>query len=365
MDKFRKIQLNTSGIVVLLVIMALLCWAVNQGSVLKLELLSHAKGETLELLKETLSYGLFIRCAAFAVILIVSFWIIVKLNLMRRSVAFDDTKRSGTIHLRTQILTVLTIAVLVFGTFAIFRVNPKDNQYALAFSICAGVIGIVFSDIIKSITAYAHLSTNGHIHVNDWISIPKQGVDGKVKSVNMLSVTIENWDNSISTIPTYTLINEHLQNFQQILDVDTVGRKMMKTFIIDTSAIHAMSADDVGRLEKKLQELSQDTITFGKIEYPTLNISVYRQFIHHWLHNREGISQKPRLLASIQEPLPEGLPLQIYVFLLKSSKEDFERIQSEITEFVIMSMEWFGLRLYQRPSDYQIARISTQHDENN
>lgn len=365
MDKFRKIQLNTTGIVVLLIIMALLCWAINQGGVLKPELLSNAKGDTLIQLKEILSHGSFYRGAAFILIFAVSIWIIVKLNVMRRSVAFDDTKRCGTIHLRTQILTVLTIAVLVFGTFAIFNINPKDDKFAFAFTICAGIIGIVFSDIIKSITAYAHLSTNGHIHTNDWISIPKQGVDGKVKSVSMLSVTIENWDNSISTIPTYTLINEHLQNFQQILDVDTVGRKMMKTFIIDTSTIHAMSPDDVGELEKKLQALSQDTITFGKIEYPTLNISVYRQFIHHWLHNREGISQKPRLLASLQEPLPEGMPLQIYVFLLKSSKEDFERIQSEITEFVIMSMEWFGLRLYQRPSDYQIARLSTQCNENN
>lgn len=365
MNKFNKISRNTTAIVFLLVIMSIICWIVNQGILFNAESLQSQEEISRDLIGGILPYDVLIQCLAFVLIMVMAIWILVKLNGMRQFVAFDNTKRSGTIHLRTQILTVLTLAVLVFGTFAIFRINPKDNQFALAFSICAGIIGIVFSDIIKSITAYTHLSTNGHIHIGDWISIPKQGVDGLVKSVSMLSVTVNNWDNSISTIPTYTLLNEHLQNFQRILDVADVGRKMCKTFIIDTSSIHTMTENDVVVLKEKLQALSQDTITLDEIQYPTINLQLYRKFIHHWLKNRKDVTHNPRLLASIQEPEPEGVPLQLYVFLLKSSREAFELLQSEITEFVIMSMDWFGLRLYQRPSDYQIARLSTSHNENN
>lgn len=343
MSKFKKINRTTTLIIIILI-----------GLIALSAYMYRLSGPNL----------VYLQCLSIAALIISTIWIIVKLNQMRRDLAFDTTRKSGTILFRTQVLTLVTIAILVFGLIAVLKIDPTKDKFPIAFAICTGIISLVFSDIIKSITAYTHLTANGHVHINDWIILPKHGVDGMVKSVSMLSVKIENWDNSVSTIPTYTLLNEHLQNYQRILDVNDYGRKLCKTFIIDTSSIHTMNEEEVEKLRLNLQGMSQSTISIKDVTYPTINLQLYRKFIHHWLKNNEEITYNPRLLASLQEPTPEGVPLQIYVFLKASMKEKFELRQSEITEFVIMSMEWFGLRLYQRPSDYQISRLSSYSNEN-
>lgn len=362
MNRFKKVNRTTVLVIFLLLIMIMISVGISQIGYLKTVLPQEVMKNITSIIcyfgnPLSVSPIIFIQWFSFVLIFATSIWIFIKLNVMRKSVAFDISKKSGTIHLRTQILTVLTIVVLVFSTLVIFSVNPTDSKFALVLSICTAIIGIVFPDIIRSITAYTHLSANNHLHIGDWISIPKQGVDGMVKSVSMLSVTISNWDNSISTIPTYTLLNEHMQNFQQILDINKYGRKLCKTFLIDASSVHSMTPDEVAILRSRLESLSQDTITLDDIVYPTLNLKLFRQFLHHWLKNQKEITHSPRLLATLMEPTAEGIPLQIYVFILKSGKEAFELIQSEITEFIIMSMDWFGLRLFQSPSDYQISHI--------
>lgn len=359
MTKFRNIQRKTYFIIAVLALMIALCWMVNQSSILR--------GMCPDSYKELKNAAVLIsdnvrvlaaaQWGAFFILILAAAWIFYSLRKMRNSVAFDTSTKSGTIYLRIQVLAAITFAVLILGTLSIFKVNPKEGNFALIASIFTGIIGIIYSDAIKSITSYFYLSSNKQIHVGDWISLPKQGVDGKIRSVSMLTVTIDNWDNSVSTIPTYTLLNEHMQNFQRILSVNEVGRRLCKSFVIDTSSIHTLNTEDVAKIKSCLDGQSQDTITLKNVEYPTSNLRLYRQFIHHWLKNQKDITHDPRLLATLMEPTAEGIPLQIYVFLLKSQKEYFEKYQSEITEFIIMSMEWFGLRLYQRPSDYQISQL--------
>lgn len=351
--------------------MIIICWFVSQIKALNMPLSQHLYEDfpipgSSDPIFSIQSIPL-IQWMSFISILIASFWIIYTLTKMRHSLAFDKTPKSGTIYLRTQILTVITLAVLIVGTFSIFNIDYKTGQFAIVFSIFTGIIGIIYTDVIRSITAYIHLSKNNHIKVGDWISIPKHGIDGKINSVSMISVSIENWDNSISTIPTYTMLNEHMQNFQRILDVDDIGRKLCKTFIIDSSSIHSLVEEEIKMLKEYLERQSQDIITLKDVKYPTNNLRLYRQFIHHWLKGQKDITHSPRLLAYLLDPTPEGIPLQIYVFLLTSQKEYFERYQSEITEFILMSMEWFGLRLYQRPSDHNIYKLSQniKHHENN
>ena len=133
----------------------------------------------------------------------------------------------------------------------------------------------------------------------------------------------------------------------------THGRQMLKTFVIDTGWVHALSADDVVRLNESL-----DVDAAFKEQYikpGLLNIEVFRYYVYHWLMRCSHVSHEPRLIVRWLEQKNEGLPLQIYAFIIDSQLAPFEWQQSQIIEHVIKAMTWFDLQLYQSPSGYDAS----------
>lgn len=252
----------------------------------------------------------------------------------------------------SQITILVVIGVLIIGFIVITNIK-EHTEYALALTLVGAVMSWIFQDTIKGVAAFLHLRLNGLISIGDWIKVPHTNVDGQVKRVTLTTVTVYNWDTTTSSIPTSELYTNHFINLQNMMTGKTYGRRFEKTFVFDISWIHTINDDE----RRKLIENEEITkyIPADEIEAGTLNISVFRQYIFHWLMNHPHISQLPRLLVRWLEPVESGLPLEVYAFIIDSTVVAYERQQSQIIEHILTAVEWFGLRLYQSPSSYDVS----------
>ena len=255
-------------------------------------------------------------------------------------------------------ITVSQIVLLsVFGLcliVSIYALGIEENSTgSIIVSVFGVVLGWIFQDTIKSVVAFFYLRANHLLKIDDWIEVKQHGIDGILKRISLTTVMIENWDTTTSCFPTYILHTECFKNNQKMLAGRTHGRQMLKTFIIDTGWIHALSQDDVKRLD---EDLNIDTPFKERyIKAGLLNIEVFRYYIYHWLMQCTHVSHEPRLIVRWLEQTNEGMPLQIYAFIIDSSLAPFEWQQSQILEHVIKAMTWFDLRLYQSPSGYDAS----------
>jgi miniconductance mechanosensitive channel len=229
------------------------------------------------------------------------------------------------------------------------------QRFALPIGIIGSVIGLIFQDTLKGVFAFIHLRLNNQISIGDWIIIPKHNVDGEVSRITLTHVTFYNWDTTTSTIPTSVLHSEHFQNLTNMMDGRTFGRKMSKTFILDTGWIHIITEQEADELKQSnaiIKFLSTDDIKSG-----VTNAQLYRLYLYHWLMNHPYVSQEPRLVVRWLEQKETGLPLQIYGFIMEGGVLAYEWQQSQIIEHIVEALDWFGLQLYQRPSNHDVSNI--------
>lgn len=269
-------------------------------------------------------------------------------KILRSSLLDNKTKDKLNSGLQALILLIVTILVLIGVAYLLVKIKDYGPVLALLF-------GWIFQDYLKGIISYCHLRQAGLLHFGDWIIVKKYEVSGMIIDCTLLTITVRNWDNTISSIPMYSLQAESFQNNQEMLDGKTTGRRMLRDFVIDTSTIHILADDEKQKIEDNFREMGEDTITLENAKPYSLNISLFRLYLRHWLMSNDDVCRFPRLIVSLKEPQPEGVPLEIYVFITKTSLAQFELVQSEIEEHVIKTMQLFGLRLYQRLSAYDVV----------
>ena len=255
-------------------------------------------------------------------------------------------------------ITVSQIVLLsVFGLCLVASIYTlgieKNSTGSIIVSVFGAVLGWIFKDTIRSVVAFFYLRANHLLKIGDWIEVKQYGIDGMLKRISLTTVVIENWDTTTSCFPTYILHAECFKNNQKMMEGRTHGRQMLKTFIIDTGWIHALSDDDVRRLNEDLNIDAPFKERYVKVGL--LNIEVFRYYVYHWLMQCSHVSHEPRLIVRWLEQTSEGMPLQIYAFITDSSLAPFEWQQSQIMEHVIKAMTWFDLQLYQSPSGYDAS----------
>ena len=258
-------------------------------------------------------------------------------------------------------ITILAVIGFWLICFVLLFDIMTSGKIAAAIGIIGGVLGWIFQDKVKGVVAFFHLRMHHLLKVGDWLKIDKLGVDGEVQRMTLTAVTIYNWDTTISTIPISVLQSEHFINMQNMMDGKTYGRRMFTSFIFDIYSFHPITSDEETLLrnnEKIIQYLPQKVIAAGK-----LNAQLYRLYLFHWLMNDEHVSQQPRLIVRWQEQKMEGMPLQVYAFIIDSSLAPFEWQQSRIVEHIIESAEWFGMRLFQSPSAHAVSNSNVHLTE--
>lgn len=242
-----------------------------------------------------------------------------------------------------------TTALVCTCAYIIYAIRYFGGTMGLFTAVSA----LVFNDPIKGILSYYHLRSNNLLHIGDWINVPSHHIFGKIEDISLLTVTVKSIDNTINSIPMSVLQNGSFKNYRDVLEGRSSGRIMQHSFVIDLHSVKSMSIEDVESLKSKFAEINEDQIIFENFSPNTsraLNVHMFRMYVYHWLMNHSDITRQPQLIVRLLSPTSEGVPLQIEAYVSQTINMSYEFIQTSVIEHIIMSMSWFGLRLYQKPS---------------
>ena len=258
--------------------------------------------------------------------------------------------------------------IIIYCASAILIVAALINRSPLlllsGLGAMAAVLMLVFKDTILSLVASVQLTSNDMLRVGDWIEMPQLGADGDVIDIALHTVKVQNWDKTITTIPTHRLISESYRNWRGMYE--SGGRRIKRSLVIDQNSIRFLNADEVKRLRRfslianylagKEAELTnwnaarperrQDEVNARRIT----NIGTFRAYITAYLKSRGDISDRLFLIVRQLAPSETGLPLEIYGFTASTAWADYERIQADIFDHLIAILPEFGLRLFQQPT---------------
>lgn len=282
-------------------------------------------------------------------------WIVHKLTPL-----FNIRKQEIRITI-SQIVILLAFGLWLCAMLIFSGLNTQNNFLTIA--IMGSVLSWIFQDTVKSVVVFLYVRFNGMIHIGDWIQLDSKKIDGMVKGITLTMVTVENWDTTLTSFPTYLLHSDSLKNLQPMLDGKTFGRRMFISFTIDSGWIQPVTQEDVDLIIDKLDvdNYFKETQIRKRVEDATarnkevLNLHLFRRYIHHWLMNHNKISRQPRMIVRYLEPTENGIPMQIYAYLTDISLETFEWTQSSVVEHVLESMKWFNLRIYQNASAFDVS----------
>lgn len=270
----------------------------------------------------------------------------------RKLTDYYSLKRKETGITWCQISILIAVILWGVGFLLIFDIH-KESRSFLVLGIVGTMLGWIFQDTIKGVAAFIHLRWNKLLNIGDWIQVPNLNVDGEVTHITLTTVTIYNWDTTTSSIPTSVLLSDHFVNLQKMTAGKTYGRQMLKTFILDTGWFVHITSEDVSRLKEN--ENLKRYLPETEIKEGAVNAHLYRLYLYHWLMGNTHVSQQPRLAVRWLEQKESGMPLQVYAFITEGSMAAFEWEQSKIIEHIVESLDWFGLRLYQSPSSFDVS----------
>lgn len=235
------------------------------------------------------------------------------------------------------------------------------------FGAATAVLMLVFKDTILSLVASVQLNAQDMVHVGDWIEMPQCGADGDVIDVQLHTVKVQNWDKTITTIPTHRLITESFRNWRGMSE--SGGRRIKRSLKLDASSIRFLTREEIEHcrgfallrdyLAGKESELAEHNQRLGQepeINQRRLtNIGTFRAYTYAYLQQREDIHKGMTLLVRQLEAGPEGVPIELYCFTTTTNWREYEGIQSDIFDHLLAIVPEFGLRLYQNPTGADFA----------
>ena len=284
--------------------------------------------------------------------------------------AFHDVYRtfewSKQVPIYSFIQAIKLIVYMVGAVFIVAKLMGKDPSVIFgSLGALTAVLMLVFKDSILGFAAGIHLTTNKMLSLGDWLEMPKYGADGDVIEIGLTTVKVQNFDKTITTIPTYTLISDAFKNWRGMSE--SPGRRIKRSILID---LHSIRFCDEALLEslasiqaisgyirekqKEVQAFNQQLVTGGS-DHPAngrrlTNIGTFRAYLVAFLRQHPLINQEMTLLVRQLEPTPRGLPLQIYVFSSDKRWVEYEGIVSDLFDHILSVMKEFDLRAYQEPS---------------
>ncbi|MFN3536120.1 MAG: mechanosensitive ion channel family protein [Brevundimonas sp.] len=237
----------------------------------------------------------------------------------------------------------------------------------------AAVLMLVFQGTILSLVASIQLTSNDMLRVGDWIEAPHLNADGDVIDIALHTVKVQNWDRTITAIPTSKLITDSYKNWRGMSE--SGGRRIKRSLMIDQNSIRFLEPgerqqlcrfaliddyirrkqDEIDAWNKKLAEAGRESVNTRRMT----NIGAFRAYVQSYLLNHPHIhSTGLTLLVRQLDPTEHGLPLEIYCFTTTTAWVEYESIQADIFDHMIAILPEFGLRLYQQPSGLDVAELS-------
>lgn len=239
---------------------------------------------------------------------------------------------------------VLQVLLFFIGGIVIIAVLVNKSPMTLfaGLGASAAVLMLVFKDSILGFVAGVQLSANDMLRIGDWIQLPNGVANGTVEEITLNTVKIRNWDETISTVPPYTLVNNSFQNWRGMQE--SGGRRVNKNIYLDMTTLKFCTPEDLDAIRKNVPLMADYQPAEGEV--PT-NSQLYRIYIERYLRSFPVVNQDMDLIISQKEPTTYGVPIQVYFFSRNKVWREYERIQSDIFDHLLAIVGKFDLKLYQ------------------
>ncbi|ENU26574.1 mechanosensitive ion channel family protein [Acinetobacter modestus] len=259
-----------------------------------------------------------------------------------------------------KLILFVVCGLMILGTFL-----KKDVFTLLAgFGAMAAVLMLVFQNTILSLVASVQIASYDMVRIGDWIEMPSLNADGDVIDMSLHTVTVQNFDKTLTTIPTNKLVTDTFRNWRGMSNSGC--RRIKRSIFLDQSSVHFMTDSEQRKLKDFLLldhylDAKQDEINkfndhlSNQSEYNQrrlTNVGTFRAYVEFYIRQHQGIAQNQTILVRQLQPTSEGLPLEIYAFTNTTAWASYEATQSDIFDHLIAIIPEFGLRIYQAPSGY-------------
>ena len=269
---------------------------------------------------------------------------------------------------------VVKIILYIWGIILIVGILTGQSPWTLLGGIGAltAIIILIFKDTILSFVASIQISSYDLVQVGDWIEMSKYGVDGDVMDISLNVIKVRNFDKTITTIPTYKLIEESFKNWRGMQQ--SGGRRIKRAIFVDQSSIKFADDEMIEKykkinlltdyISKKKAELDKHHAEKNITEQDVINkrrltnVGTFREYIKSYLRQRKDINTNLTFLVRHLSPGPEGLPIEIYIFANTTEWIKYEEIQADIFDHILSVVPQFDLRLFQNPTGADFSSIN-------
>ena len=305
-------------------------------------------------------------------------YVLIVISLVLKSLldAIDSIYRQNPVSKERPIkglLQIIEIGVyLVTGIALISILIDKNPIYLLSgIGAATALVSFIFKDLIVGFVSGIQLTWNDMLRIGDWVEMPKYGANGDVLEISLYSVKIQNWDKTISTIPTSAFITDSFKNWRGMRDYG--GRRVKRSFFIDMTSIKICSDEMIERFKKieylkeYIEERVQEINNFNKENNintelaingrQLTNLGVFRVYITNYLKNRVDILKGSTTMVRQLSPGENGIPIELYLFIADTRWLNYESIQADIFDHILAVVDVFELRVFQNPTGYDIKQL--------
>ncbi|WGH75142.1 mechanosensitive ion channel [Tenacibaculum tangerinum] len=287
-------------------------------------------------------------------------------DFLRTTNAFKDKPLESYV----QIFMIILWLIAIISSFSVLTGKPLI-RFLTALGAFSAVLLLIFKDTILGFVSSIQVAVNDTVRIGDWITMEKYGADGDVVEINLTSVIIRNFDNTISSIPTYYLTSDSFKNWRTMNT--SGGRRIKRAILIKINSIHFLTDEDIERFKKielianYMEQTSKEVKKYNEennVDKSVLlngrnltNFGTFRIYLDKYIENHPKINQDMLLMSRQLEPTPNGIPLEIYAFSREKNWVDYERVMANIFDHILASVKYFDLEVFQNPSSIDILNL--------
>ncbi|MEO7976418.1 mechanosensitive ion channel domain-containing protein [Flavobacterium sp.] len=302
-------------------------------------------------------------------IVLISLWIIRTIfnalrDYLKQKPEYSDKPIDSFVQVIMIVLWIFGVAVIISTLFGI-----KKGELLTILGTLSAIIILIFRDTILGFVSSVQVAINDMVRIGDWITMDKFGADGDVIEINLTTVKVRNFDNTITTIPTYALSSDSFQNWRGMQKSD--GRRIKRHILIKSSSIRFLSNDELNQMKKiqfitsyietrqaeieKYNNLQGIDKTLALNGRNMTNLGLFRKYIMQYLINYPGLNKDMHIMCRQLQSSEYGVPLEIYAFSSDKRWANYEYIMADIFDHVMASVIYFDLELFELPS--KIGRL--------
>ncbi len=263
-----------------------------------------------------------------------------------------------------QVFMIFAWIIGVFSAVAIVT-GLSFGKFLTSLGAVSAIIILVFKDTILGFVASIQVSINDMVRIGDWITFEKYGADGDVIEINLATVKVQNFDKTITTIPTYALISDSFKNWRGMMT--SGGRRIKRSLSIKLNSVSYLSKNQIDSLKNitlisdYLSDRENDINTFNSennVDKSILingrnltNLGVFRKYIETYIENHSAINKEMTIMVRQLAPTSQGIPLEIYAFSSDKRWQNYEYIMADIFDHIIAAVSYFELELFELPNN--------------